>query len=143
LQAVAEMCGWTGDTPDGVGRGVAMTYSFHTAVAIVVEVSDRNGAVSVDRAWIACDVGTALDPAIIEAQMTSGFIYGISAAMMEEVTFANGEVQQYNFPDYDALRIHQTPDIAVRILETQGHLGGVANPPPHPPCRRWPMRSMT
>ncbi len=136
LQAVAEMSGWTGDTPDGVGRGVAMTYSFHTAVAIVVEVSDRNGAVSVDRAWIACDVGTALDPAIIEAQMTSGFIYGISAAMMEEVTFANGEVQQYNFPDYDALRIHQTPDIAVRILETQGHLGGVGEPatPPSMPA---------
>ena len=136
LAAVAEMSGWTGQTPDGIGRGVAMTYSYHTAVAIVVEVSNRNGAVSVDRAWIACDVGTALDPAIIEAQMVSGFIYGISAAMMEEVTFADGEVQQYNFPDYDALRIHQTPEIAVRILETQDHLGGVGEPstPPSMPA---------
>jgi len=136
LAAVAEMSDWTSQTPDGIGRGVAMTYSYHTAVAIVVEVSNRNGAVSVDRAWIACDVGTALDPAIIEAQMVSGFIYGISAAMMEEVTFADGEVQQYNFPDYDALRIHQTPEIAVRILETQDHLGGVGEPstPPSMPA---------
>lgn len=136
LEAVAEMSTWTGETPAGRGRGVAMTYSFHTPVAVVVEVSDRDGAISIDRAWIACDVGTALDPSIIEAQMVSGLVYGFSAAMMEEISFADGEVQQYNFPDYDALRMPQMPRVEVRILEIQPHLGGVGEPatPPAMPA---------
>ncbi|RMA41672.1 xanthine dehydrogenase family protein molybdopterin-binding subunit [Rhodophyticola porphyridii] len=128
LEAVADMANWSGETPAGIGRGVAMTYSFHTPVAIAMEVSDRDGAISMDRAWIACDVGTALDPGIIEQQMISGLIYGLSAAVMGEISFAGGEVEQFNFPDYDALRIHQVPQTEVRILETQPHLGGVGEP---------------
>ncbi|MEM7721305.1 MAG: molybdopterin cofactor-binding domain-containing protein [Pseudomonadota bacterium] len=136
LEAVREMSGWTGQTPEGVGRGVAMTHSFHTPVAIVIEVADRDGAIALEQAWIACDVGIALDPSIIEAQMVSGLIYGLSAAMMEEITFEGGEVQQWNFPDYDAMRIQQVPRTEVRILETQPHIGGVGEPstPPAMPA---------
>ncbi|MCU4653661.1 molybdopterin-dependent oxidoreductase [Roseibacterium sp. SDUM158016] len=136
LEAVAQMSNWTGSPRRGVGRGVAMTYSFHTPVAVVVEVSDRDGDVSIDKAWVACDVGTALDPDIIRQQMEGGLVYGLSAAAMEEITFADGEVQQWNFPDYDALRIHTCPEIEVRILETQDHLGGVGEPatPPAMPA---------
>ncbi len=136
LEAVADMSGWTGQTPNGIGRGVAMTYSFHTPVAVVIDIEDQDGAIALNRAWIACDVGTALDPSIIEAQMISGLIYGLSAAMMQEISFADGEVQQWNFPDYDALRIHQVPRTEVRVLETQSHLGGVGEPstPPSMPA---------
>jgi isoquinoline 1-oxidoreductase beta subunit len=136
LEAVAGMSDWTGTTADGTGRGVAMTYSFHTPVAVVVEVSDRNGDISIDRAWIACDVGTALDPGIVRQQMEGGLVYGLSAAAMEEIGFDGGEVQQWNFPDHDALRLHTCPEIEVRILETQHHLGGVGEPatPPSMPA---------
>ncbi|GAA5065714.1 molybdopterin-dependent oxidoreductase [Roseibacterium beibuensis] len=136
LEAVAEMSGWTGSTPEGTGRGVALTYSFHTAVAVVVEVTDQDGDISIDRAWVACDVGTALDPAIIEAQMSGGVIWGLSAAAMQEISFAGGEVEQWNFPDFDSLRLHNSPEIEVRILETQSHLGGVGEPavPPSMPA---------
>jgi len=41
LRAVAEMSGWNSDRPEGTGMGVAMTHSFHTPVAVVVEVQDR------------------------------------------------------------------------------------------------------
>ena len=70
------------------------------------------------------------------AQMTGGLIFGLSAAMMEEISFADGEVEQGNYPDYDALRLHQTPQIEVRILETQHHIGGVGEPatPPSMPA---------
>lgn len=136
LEAVADMSNWTGATGDGVGRGVAMTYSFHTPCAVVVEVRDRDGDVSIDRAWVACDVGTALDPGIIRQQMEGGVIFGLSAAAMEEITFEGGEVQQWNFPDHDALRLHNSPQIEVRILETQDHMGGVGEPavPPSMPA---------
>ncbi len=136
LQAVKEMSGWTGKTPDGIGRGVAMTYSFGTPVAQVIEVVDEDGTIRIAKAWIACDVGLALDPGTVEAQMFGGMIYGLSAAVMGEITFADGEVEQYNFPDYDALRIHNTPVTEVQVLETNQHLGGVGEPgtPPAMPA---------
>ncbi|MGR3563870.1 MAG: molybdopterin cofactor-binding domain-containing protein [Heliomarina sp.] len=136
LEAVREMSGWTGKTPDGVGRGVAFTYSFGTPVAEVIEVVDEDGTIRIRKAWIACDVGTALDPSIIKAQMESGLIYGLSAACFGEITFAGGEVEQFNFPDYDALRLHNTPEIETRILETNPYLGGVGEPgtPPSMPA---------
>ncbi|WP_439140424.1 molybdopterin cofactor-binding domain-containing protein [Roseicyclus sp.] len=136
LRAVAEMSGWDGPRPPGTAMGVAMTHSFHTPTAVVIEVTEREGAIALTRAWMACDVGTALDPAIIEAQMVGGLVYGLSAAMMEEISFAGGAVEQGNFTDYDALRQHQMPQVAVRILETSGHIGGVGEPgtPPAAPA---------
>jgi isoquinoline 1-oxidoreductase beta subunit len=136
LEAVRDMSGWAGDKPANTGRGVAFCYSFGTPVAQVVEVVDEDGTIRIARVWIAADVGTALDPGIIEAQMVGGCIYGLSAAVSEEITFANGEAEQYNFPDYDALRMHTAPEFDVQILENNAHLGGVGEPgtPPAAPA---------
>ncbi|MFD1509057.1 xanthine dehydrogenase family protein molybdopterin-binding subunit [Lacimonas salitolerans] len=136
LEAVREMSGWGGDKPANTGRGVAFCYSFGTPVAQVVEVVDEDGTIRIARVWIACDVGTALDPGIIEAQMVGGCIYGLSAAVSEEITFADGMAEQGNFPDYDALRMHNTPEFSVRILENNLRMGGVGEPgtPPAAPA---------
>ncbi len=128
LRAVREMSGWSGKTPDGVGHGVGFTYSFGTPVAQVIEVVDDAGMIRINKAWIACDTGIALDPGIIEAQMIGGMIYGLSAACFGKITFADGEVEQGNFPDYEVLRMHTTPRTQVRVLETNRHLGGVGEP---------------
>ena len=136
LDAVKEMSGWTGKTPDGVGRGVAMCYSFGTPVAEVIEVVDEDGSIRINKAWIACDMGVALDPETVKAQMFGGMAFGLSAACFGEITFAGGEVEQGNFPDYDALRMHTMPQTEVRVLETQKHLGGAGEPgtPPAAPA---------
>jgi len=136
IAAVKEMSGWTGTTPDGIGRGIGFSHTFGTAVAQVIEVQDQDGEIAINKVWIACDVGTALDPSIIEAQMVSAAIYGLSAAVQGEITFSDGEVEQQNFYDYDALRMHTTPAFEVRILETASHLGGVGEPgtPPSMPA---------
>lgn len=136
LEAVREMSGWDTPREPGTGRGVAFTWSFGTPVAEVVEVRDENGSIRISRAWIACDMGRALDPGIVQAQMESGLIYGLSAAVMGEITFVDGEVQQRNFPDYDALRINTVPVIETRILENQPRLGGAGEPstPPSMPA---------
>lgn len=136
LEAVREMSGWTGKTPDGMGRGVAFTYSFGTPVAQVIEVIDEDGTIRINKAWIACDVGLALDPGNIEVQMVGAMIYGLSAACFGEITFADGEVEQQNFPDYDALRMHTTPVTEVRVLENNVHMGGAGEPgtPPSMPA---------
>ena len=136
IEAVAEMAGWTGATPEGVGRGVAFTFSFGTPVAEIVEVRREGERIRVTDIWVACDPGPALDPGIIEAQMSGGAIFGLSAAMLGEITFADGEVQERNFTDYDALRMTGAPRTHVRILRNRDHLGGVGEPgvPPAAPA---------
>lgn len=135
LEAVREMSGWGFGAP-GRAKGVALTHSFGTTVAEVVEVADEAGRLRLTRAWIACDPGRALDPAIVEAQMVSGLVYGLSAAIWGEITFADGMVEQANFPDYEALRMHTTPRVEVRILENNPHMGGAGEPgtPPAAPA---------
>ncbi|AXX97463.1 xanthine dehydrogenase family protein molybdopterin-binding subunit [Profundibacter amoris] len=136
LNAVRDMSGWSGKTPDGIGRGVAVTWSFGTPVAQVIEVADSDAGIRITKAWIACDVGTALDPRNIRAQMEGGMIYGLSAAVHGEITFADGEVEQENFPDYDALRMGTAPVTQVQVFENNVHMGGVGEPgtPPSMPA---------
>ncbi|MEZ5674886.1 MAG: molybdopterin cofactor-binding domain-containing protein [Thalassovita sp.] len=106
------------------------------AVAEVIEVLDENGTIRIANAWIAADVGVALDPAIIQAQMESALIYGLSAAVHGQITFENGAAEQQNFPDYDALRLHNTPRIETRILQNKPHISGIGEPgtPPSKPA---------
>lgn len=136
LRAVREMSGWTGKSPEGVGRGVAFTYSFGCPVAQVIEVVDEGGTIRIARGWIAADVGQALDPSIIEAQLTGGMIFGLSAAVHGQITFDAGAVEQQNFPDYNALRMHNAPRMEVKIFEENQHISGIGEPgtPPSMPA---------
>ena len=141
LEKVGEMAGWSEAKRPGTGRGVAFTYSFGTPVAQVIEVAESPEGIRIERAFIAVDPGIALDPAIIEAQMESGLLFGLSAAVFGEITFAGGAAEQGNFPDYEVLRIHNAPKIAVAILENNrgpdgSRIGGIGEPgtPPAAPA---------
>ena len=136
LATVRDMSGWTGKTPDGIGRGVAFCHSFGTPVAQVIEVHQTDAGIKIAKVWIACDVGTALDPDNIRAQMAGGCLQGLSAAIGEEVTFKNGSVMQENFGDYPMLRINSAPDVVTEILQNNPYIGGVGEPgtPPAAPA---------
>ena len=95
---------------------------------MVAEVSVKDDAVKIENVWAACDLGTVIDPAIVKAQIQSGIVYGLSAALGQEITFADGMVQQSNFHDYDAMRIHQCPNIEVEIVKNTEHMGGAGEP---------------
>ncbi len=136
LERVAAMAGWTGKSGKNIGRGVAFTYSWGTPTAQIVEVRDTPNGIRITKVWAAVDVGVALDPRNIQAQVMSGIIYGLSAAMMGEITFSDGQVEQTNFPDYDALRMDNSPDIAVEVLENKDRITGIGEPgvPPAMPA---------
>ncbi|MEJ7808339.1 MAG: molybdopterin cofactor-binding domain-containing protein, partial [Telluria sp.] len=125
LEAVAAMSGWGQPMAPGRGRGVAFHYSFGVPTAHVIEVTMGKDGILVDKAFIAADVGTALDPRNIEAQLQSALIFGLSAAMFGEITIADGAVEQTNFHQYPALRMVQSPRIMVQVLEGGGPIRGV------------------
>lgn len=136
LAKAAEMAGWGRDPGAGRGLGVAFTYSFGSWVAEVAEVTDTEGGVRIDNVWCAADVGRALDPAIVAAQIQSGIVFGLSSAMNQKVTLADGEVQELNYWDFDAMRMAQCPKIEVAVLENAPRMGGAGEPgaPPSIPA---------
>jgi isoquinoline 1-oxidoreductase beta subunit len=135
VEKVAAMAKWGEALPAGKAKGMAFTLSFGSWVGEIVQVADTPAGIRIEKVWIAADVGTALDPGIIEAQLVSAAIFGLSAAMGQEITFADGMVEQSNFHDFDAMRIFQCPVFEVAILENfhkMGGVGEVGTPPAAP-----------
>lgn len=137
VEKVAQMAGWTGRKHEnGGGRGFAYTLSFgaHTAQIIDVSITDRG--IKIDKVYCAIDVGVAIDPRNIEAQIQSAVIYGLTSAISGEITFEDGKVVQSNFHDYPAMRMNEVPEIEVAILENNPKITGVGEPgtPPSIPA---------
>jgi isoquinoline 1-oxidoreductase beta subunit len=84
----------------------------------------------------AIDCGQVVNPDTIQAQMESGIIFGLTAALKGEITFKQGRAQQRNFHDYQMLRIDETPEIEVHIVPSTEKHGGVGEPgvPPIAPA---------
>ena len=94
----------------GRGLGIAAHRSFLSYVAIVIDVSlNDNNELTVNEIYGAIDCGMAVNPDRSIAQMEGGIIYGLSYALLGEITVKNGAVEQHNFDDYPVIRIHQTP----------------------------------
>jgi isoquinoline 1-oxidoreductase beta subunit len=136
LEAVGEMSNWGSDLGPRRGRGLAFTLSFGVPVAEVIEVSDTEEGIRLDRAFVVADVGRVLDPVNLEAQLSGGLIFGLGHAMNCELTYAGGVPEQDNFHLYEGLRLYQTPEIQVRALENGPRIKGVGEPgvPPAAPA---------
>lgn len=137
LDLAAERASWGRSLPEGRAKGIALAASFKSFVAQVAEVSiDPSGEVHVHKVVCAVDCGRAVNPSIVEAQMESGIVYGLSAALYGAITVRNGRVEQANFNDYPVLRMDNMPVVEVHIVESTEHPTGVGEPgvPPIAPA---------
>jgi len=137
LERAAKEAGWGTPLPAGSGRGIALRASFGSIVAQVAEVEVFDKTIRVKRVTCAIDCGPVVNPAIVRAQMESGIIYGLSAALYGEITLKDGAVEQSNFTDYDAVRLADAPAMAVHIVDSGATtVGGVGEPgtPPIAPA---------
>lgn len=129
--------GWGSAPPAGRARGLAVHASFGSFVAQVAEVSvSGKGEIRVHRVVCAIDCGPVVNPETVRAQMESGIVYGLSAALHGEITFEKGRVKQSNFHDYPALRMNEMPEVEVHIVDSSESMGGVGEPglPPIAPA---------
>ncbi len=137
LQTAAEKAGWGKSLPKGRARGIAVHESFGSYVAQVAEVSlDKGGNIKVHRVICAIDCGRIVNPDTIKAQMESGIIFGLSAALFGAITLKNGRVEQGNFDGYPLVRMSAAPNIEVHIVASNEEPGGVGEPgvPPIAPA---------
>jgi len=111
------------------GRGIALLESFGSVVANVAEVTvKRDGSYRIDRVVCAVHCGLAVNPDVVRAQMESGIVFGLSAAMHGAITLKDGVVEQSNFHDYAPLRMHEMPRIDVHIVPSSANPTGVGEP---------------
>jgi isoquinoline 1-oxidoreductase beta subunit len=140
ISLASEKAGWGRKLPKGHGLGLAVSYSFVTYVAAVIEVVvAENGELSIPRVDIAIDCGPQINPDRIRSQLEGACIMGISLALTGEITFKNGRAEQSNFHDYEVLRALNAPRaIHVHFVKHDFDvpLGGVGEPgtPPIAPA---------
>ena len=141
VETAASAIGWGRSMPKGHGLGIAGHYSFVTYVAVAVEVAiSEKGELSIPKADIAVDCGPRVNPERIRSQMEGAFIMGQSLALLSEITFKNGAVEQGNFDTYQVARIDAAPlEISVHFVggeDWNQPLGGVGEPglPPVAPA---------
>lgn len=129
LDLVAAKSNWGEPLAARQGRGVAVFEGFGSFLALVAQVQvDPSGNVHVQRIVCAVDTGIAVNPDIVRAQIEGGITFGVSSALRERITVANGRVQQGNFDSYQLLRMHEAPQIEVHIVASNEDPGGVGEP---------------
>jgi isoquinoline 1-oxidoreductase beta subunit len=129
LNLAAEKAAWGGALTARVGRGVACQSVFGSFVAAIAEAEvDNNGEIAIRRVTAAVDCGTIVNPDSVEAQIQGGLIFGLTAALYNEITIAKGRVQQSNFNNYRMMRINETPAIEVHLIRNGEAPGGLGEP---------------
>jgi isoquinoline 1-oxidoreductase beta subunit len=137
LRLAAEKAGWGKPLPEGHGMGVACGIDHLSYAAEVIEVSVRDGELSIEKVVVAADCGPVLNPDIGRAQLEGGVIQGLSAALKEKLTLRRGAIEQGNFGDYPILRLSEAPKvIETYFVETDAHPTGLGEPavPPAAPA---------
>ena len=137
LDLAAQKSGWGKPLPKDRGRGIAAYASFGSYFAEVAEVSvSGDKGVKVDRVLAVVDCGTVVNTESVRSQTEGAIIYGLSAALKNEITIKDGAVEQTNFSDYDPIRINEAPEIEVVLAPNGDDCGGMGEPalPPIAPA---------
>ncbi|MFN7186934.1 MAG: molybdopterin cofactor-binding domain-containing protein [Cyclobacteriaceae bacterium] len=131
-----EVSGWKNRKPNE-GWGVAITECFSSIVGEVVKISRKpDGKIKIDKVWAVMDCGWYVNPDTIRAQVEGSIIMALAAATKHEVTFKEGKAVERNFDSYKMLRITDSPDIEVHVVDNEEKAGGVGEPglPPFTPA---------
>jgi isoquinoline 1-oxidoreductase beta subunit len=128
LEKVAEMSNWGAPLAPKKGRGVGFCMSFGVAVAEVVEVTNTDDGIKLDKVWVAAEVGKVVDPNMFENMVQGGVNWALGHAIMSEITYSDGMTEQENFDTFESLRMYQSPKIEVAGLENGDHVRGIGEP---------------
>ena len=128
LELAAAKSGWSKPLPPGRFRGVGVMEGYGTSMAQVAEVSVKDGEIKVHRVVVAADLGRMVNPNIVNQQIESSVIFGLSAALYGEITLQDGRIQQTNFDTYPVVRMPASPKVEAYLVESTEKPGGIGEP---------------
>ncbi|HJY08040.1 MAG TPA: xanthine dehydrogenase family protein molybdopterin-binding subunit, partial [Bryobacteraceae bacterium] len=136
LKLAASKAGWGSPLAAGQGRGIACHFSFNSYAANVAEVTVNQGAVKVNRIVSAVDIGIAVNPEGVRAQVESAIVYGLTAALKSQITIHDGRAVESNFNKFPTLAMNETPRLEVYIAPSEVAPTGIGEPglPPVAPA---------
>ena len=140
IETAAQRAAWGRKMPAGHGLGMAAHYSFLSYAAVVIEVAVGNkGDLTIAQVDIAFDCGPQVNPERVRSQLQGACVMGLGNALLAEITFKAGRVEQSNFNNFRVARMDVMPrDIRVHLIPTDfaTPLGGVGEPgvPPIAPA---------
>jgi isoquinoline 1-oxidoreductase beta subunit len=119
LRVAAEKSAWGKPLPKGEGRGIAIANwpnaglrKNGTTVCCVVHAAvGSKGELAVKRVDVTFDCGRTANRDAVAAQLEGGVIFGLNAAINEEITLENGAVVETNFDRYPMMRIGDAPPL--------------------------------
>lgn len=132
LEKVAEMSNWGSEMAENQGRGVAFVDSFGVPVAEVVEVTNTDQGIRIDKIFVAADVGKVVDPINFDNHVKGAVVWALGHAMNSEITYSDGMAEQSNYHDHEGMRLYQCPEIHVAGLELAPKIRGIGEPPVPP-----------
>ncbi|HET9913797.1 MAG TPA: molybdopterin cofactor-binding domain-containing protein [Anaerolineales bacterium] len=105
------------DAETGQGERAVVHYTTG-AQAVEVEVDLDTGRIEIIRGVSTFDVGKAINPELVKAQMEGGFVQGMSSALFESLQLKDGVVKNPSFVDYRIATSSDTPkDLQAYIVE--------------------------
>jgi isoquinoline 1-oxidoreductase beta subunit len=127
LDTAAKKAGW-GRAPSGHHHGIALMSGYDTYLAQVAEISMEGSKLKVHRIVCAIDCGQMVNPGIVHQQAEGSIVFGLTAALFSEINIAGGRVQEQNFDNYRLLRMNETPQIDVYVVDSTEKPGGMGEP---------------
>ncbi len=116
--AVVSPAGLVGPGPDDRVPSAA-TYGFVADLA-AIEIDRATGSIRIDKYVSVHDVGTQLNPLIVEGQIHGGFVHGLGAALMEEFAYdEQGHFLSGTFADYLCPTAVEVPAITIGHVVTR------------------------
>lgn len=137
LNLLEKETGWgRNKAPKGRAWGLAVHESFNSVVGQVVEVSMVEGMPKVHKIWCAVDCGQVVNPEGARTQVEGGIVYGLSAALNQQIQVVDGQIVQGNFNDFPVMRIQDMPKVQVAFVASQSKPTGLGEPgvPPAAPA---------
>jgi CO/xanthine dehydrogenase Mo-binding subunit len=99
-------------------RGVPYGTSVFATHVADVAIDRQTGVVSVERYYVACDIGRAINPMIVEGQIVGGVVQGIGGALLEELVYdEEGQLKTASLADYLLPTVAEAPPVKVAVLE--------------------------
>ena len=126
IDTVAGMADWARPRANRA-LGCAYTHYVDTVAAAVAEISyeQKREKITVHKVWVVADVGLAIQPDNVRAQLEGGIVHGLGYALSERITIKNGLIQQRNFHDYPVLRMADAPVVHTELLHSDREPTGV------------------
>jgi isoquinoline 1-oxidoreductase beta subunit len=129
LDRAVARAGWRSGPPGGgTAQGVALMEGYGTYLAMIADVEMDGARARVRKITCVVDCGQMVNPSIVEAQVQSGIVFGLSSTLWGEITIEGGRVQQQNFDTYRIVRMNEMPALDVELVASTEAPGGIGEP---------------